>query len=270
MCYNAAYSIEKNLKHAISREQDPNLKRKLEDMLENWRKNKLPFVPPIRIDDVVHFSNAFEHAFFPAFYLENGERQLGFFRWGLIPRWCKDEKKALTLWNQTINARSETMFDKPSFRASAKDRRCVIILDGFYEYHHIGKDKYPFFIEQKGKPMYVAGLYELTEIDGVEWRTFTIVTCDGNERMKYIHNNPKNPGRMPVILDYDQVDLWLNPRPNVALEQLENTVTSMCTPLNDADLNAYTVGKLQGKHGIGNDPRARERFTYLEVELEGH
>ena len=118
--------------------------------------------------------------------------------------------------------------------------------------------------------MYVAGLYELTEIDGVEWRTFTIVTCDGNERMKYIHNNPKNPGRMPVILDYDQVDLWLNPRPNVALEQLENTVTSMGTPLNDADLNAHTVGKLQGKHGIGNDPRARERFTHLEVELEGH
>ncbi len=93
MCYNAAYSIEKNLKHAISREQDPNLKRKLEEMLENWRKNKLPFVPPIRIDDVVHFSNAFEHAFFPAFYLENGERQLGFFAGDLFQDGVKMKRR---------------------------------------------------------------------------------------------------------------------------------------------------------------------------------
>ena len=191
MCYNAAYSIERNLKHAISREQDPALKKKLEEMLEQWQVHKLPFVPNIEIEDTAYYVNAFEHKHFPVFYLEDGDIQLGFFRWGLVPRWCRDEQKAIQIWNQCINARSETIFDKPSFRASALDRHCVVMLDGFFEYHHQGKKKFPFYIYPTEGPMYVAGLFEKTVIEGEEWQTFTIVTTEGNELMQKIHNNPK-------------------------------------------------------------------------------
>ena len=268
MCYNAAYSIERNLKHAISRELDPALKQKLEEMLEQWQKHKLPFVPNIVIEDTAHFVNAFEHKHFPAFYLDEGEIQFGLFRWGLVPRWCKDEKKALQIWNQTINARSETIFEKPSFRASAIDRHCVILLDGFFEYHHQGKKRFPFYIAPNDGPMYVAGLYEKTIIDGAEWRTFTIVTTEGNELMRKIHNNPKNPNRMPVLLRQDQIMDWLAPVKKEDPTDMAKLKLDVFQPYPEDQLKAHTVAQLLGKTGMGNRPEAQEEYIHLDLALE--
>ncbi|MDC1212081.1 SOS response-associated peptidase [bacterium] len=268
MCYNAAYSIERNLKHAISREQDSVLKVKLEEMLEQWQKHKLPFVPNIEIEDQAFFVNAFEHKHFPAFYLEENEIQFGLFRWGLVPRWCKDEKKALQIWNQTINARSETIFDKPSYRASGIDRHCVILLDGFFEYHHEAKKKFPFYISPKDGPMYVAGLYEQTMIDGIEWRTFTIITTEGNELMRKIHNNPKNPNRMPVLLRQDQIMDWLAPTQKDNPTEMAKLKLDFFQPSPEGQIQAHTVAQLQGNNGMGNRPEAQEEYIHLDLGLE--
>src|SRR5690606_17079675 len=82
------------------------------------------------------------------------------FTWGLIPSWAKDAAAAKTIRMKTLNARSETMFELPSFRVSAKSKRCIIYVDGFYEYHTQGKKKYPFrIIMANEEPMILGGLW---------------------------------------------------------------------------------------------------------------
>src|SRR5690606_1820967 len=84
-------------------------------------------------DDKRFYSSAFAHELFPAMILdEHGEKLLTELQWGLVPRWCRDEKKATQLWQQTLNARSETVFEKPSYRASMMDRRCIIFMTGWF------------------------------------------------------------------------------------------------------------------------------------------
>lgn len=116
-------------------------------------------------------------------------------------------------WNNTLNARGETIFEKPSFRTSAKNHRCIIYVAGFYEHHHYNNKTYPFFIYRKdAQPMALAGLWsEWKNPDtGGRLNTFSIVTTKGNKMMARIHNNPKlKEPRMPVILPSELEDEWL-------------------------------------------------------------
>jgi putative SOS response-associated peptidase YedK len=135
---------------------------------------------------------------------EEGQRHLEFFKWGLIPSWAKDPK----IGYKMINARSETIAEKPSFRAALKKRRCLIPADGFYEWKKDGKDKTPMYIQLKsGEVFAFAGLYELWKpADSDKWvKSCTIITTEPNALMKDIHD------RMPVILKPDAYDQWLNP-----------------------------------------------------------
>ncbi len=129
-------------------------------------------------------------------------RELIALGWGLIPSWAKDPKIAYKL----INARGETLKDKPSFRKAFKEKRCLILGDGFYEWRKAGKTKQPVYITLKSKePFAFAGLWETWKSpDGKTINTCTIVTTEANSLMKTIHS------RMPVILRKDQEALWLN------------------------------------------------------------
>ena len=138
---------------------------------------------------------------------EAGDRKVEMFRWGLIPSWSKDKK----IGNRTFNARGETAASKPSFRAAFKRRRLLVLADGFYEWQRIGKgknaQKIPHLIQlAEGRPFGMAGLYETwTDPEtNEEVRSCTIVTTEGNDLMKPIHD------RMPVILPEDRWDLWLD------------------------------------------------------------
>lgn len=125
-------------------------------------------------------------------------------RWGLIPSWAKDAKIGYRL----INARAETVAEKPAFRAAFKRRRCLIPADGFYEWKQLdAKKKQPYYITRPdGGPFAFAGLWEhWTPPDGSEVESCTIVTTEANEQMEELHD------RMPVILDPDNYDRWLNP-----------------------------------------------------------
>ena len=188
--------------------------------------------------------------------------------WGLVPHWVKDDAQLKKLWNNTLNARGETIFEKPSFKLSAAQHRCIVYVDGFYEHHHFNGNTYPFFIHQKNKePLALAGLYsEYTNPDtGGVMNTFTIVTTEGNSLMTKIHNNPKLKGpRMPLILTREAEAQWLAKESDAVVEQ---KVNDLIKSFPSEKLESYTVAKLRGKAYAGNVPEISEPYLYAELEF---
>jgi len=141
-----------------------------------------------------------------------GTRSMSMLRWGLIPSWAKDAKIAFS----TINARAETVAEKPAFRDAFKVRRALVVADGFYEWKSEAGGKQPYLIERKDeRPMAFAGLWERWQPqDGTEAiESFTIIVTAANRLISDLHD------RMPVILDAAQFDMWLDedhqPSPDV-------------------------------------------------------
>jgi putative SOS response-associated peptidase YedK len=134
--------------------------------------------------------------------LNEGRRQFVLMRWGLLPSWVKDPKTFPLL----INARGESLSEKPAFRAAIKRRRCLIPVDGFYEWKTEGDRKQPYYVRARsGGPFVFAGLWETwTGPNGEELDTVAIVTTEANPVLRHIH------GRMPVILAPEDFGLWLS------------------------------------------------------------
>jgi putative SOS response-associated peptidase YedK len=136
---------------------------------------------------------------------DTAKPQLQMLRWGLIPAWAKDPKIGYKL----INARAETVAEKPSFRSAFRHRRCLILATGFYEWQQIAgsRQKQPYFIGLQDEKLFAfAGLYERwSSPDGDAWVTCTIITTVANDLVEPIHQ------RMPVILDSQTYNLWLDP-----------------------------------------------------------
>ncbi|WP_373535901.1 SOS response-associated peptidase [Microcoleus sp.] len=143
---------------------------------------------------------------------EQMQRQLQFMRWGLIPSWAKDMK----IGSKMINARSETVAEKPAFRSAIKHRRCLIVADGFYEWLPQGKHKQPYYFQMsEGEPFAFAGLWENWESpEGEKIVSCTIITTAANETVQPVHD------RMPVILPDSAWEEWLDPAVNSAQEVL--------------------------------------------------
>jgi len=137
----------------------------------------------------------------------DGTGKADFFVWGLIPSWAKDP----SIGARMINARAETLAEKPSFRAAYRYRRCLILADGFFEWQaQVGsKVKVPHYIRLKsGRPFAFAGLWEdWHAADGSQVKSATIITTQPNELIARLHN------RMPVILPPDTYARWLEPAP---------------------------------------------------------
>ncbi|MCK6481406.1 MAG: SOS response-associated peptidase [Planctomycetaceae bacterium] len=134
-----------------------------------------------------------------------GGRRLRHMRWGLIPRWAKDP----AIGNRLINARAETLAEKPSFRDAYRKRRCLIVADGFYEWRKVGGRKEPVWIHPvDGGVLTFAGLWETWKgPDGATVESCTIVTTEANALIGTFHH------RMPVILPEEARDRWLDPAP---------------------------------------------------------
>jgi len=164
--------------------------------------------------------------------LNEEEKSVQLLRWGLIPSWAKDPAIGYKL----INARAESIAEKPSFRAAFKKRRCLIPADGFYEWRleSDGKSKTPMRVRLKSKePFTFAGLWETwKDPQEKEVRTFTIITTEPNEILQPIHN------RMPVILKQEDEEAWLDPQTDV--RHLEKILT----PYSSNEMEAYAVSKL--------------------------
>jgi putative SOS response-associated peptidase YedK len=144
----------------------------------------------------------------PAVRVAGQGRRLDLLYWGLIPHWAKDKKMAA----RTINARAETLAEKPSFRSAFKRRRCLILVDGYYEWQARAGSKQPFFLHRAdGQPFALAGLWEswrdpdiAATPDAPPLESCTIVTTSAAESIRPIHD------RMPVILTAENYDLWLD------------------------------------------------------------
>ncbi|MCY7383900.1 MAG: SOS response-associated peptidase [Microcoleus sp. CAN_BIN18] len=140
------------------------------------------------------------------------QRQFQFMRWGLIPSWAKD----LKIGSKMINARSETVAEKPAFRSAIKHRRCLIVADGFYEWLPLLKHKQPYYFQMaEGEPFAFAGLWENWQSPEAEKIvSCTIITTAANETVQPVHD------RMPVILPECDWKQWLDPAVNSAQEVL--------------------------------------------------
>jgi putative SOS response-associated peptidase YedK len=166
----------------------------------------------------------------------NGRNTIEFFRWGLIPSWAKDP----AIGNRMINARAETLAEKPAFRSAFKNRRCLIPADGFYEWRKDpgGKSKTPMYVRLKsGEPFAFAGLWEAWRSpDDETILSCTIITTTPNALVEKIHD------RMPVILKPDAAKRWLDPA-----EQEPVKLMNLLKPYPASQMTAYAVSKLVNK-----------------------
>lgn len=163
-------------------------------------------------------------------------RHLKMLHWGLIPSWAKDPKIASKL----INARAETVAEKPSFRSAFRQRRCLVVADGFYEWQQQEnkKQKQPYYFRFKDEsPFAFAGLWERWEDpNGKEIQSCTLLTTEANDLMRPIHH------RMPVILSPKDYELWLDPE--VKKPEL---LQPLLHPYPTEQMTAYPVSKLVNK-----------------------
>jgi putative SOS response-associated peptidase YedK len=185
----------------------------------------------------------------PVVRLNGGKRAFALMRWGLLPSWVKDPKTFSLL----INARGETVLDKPAFRNAMRRRRCLIPADGFYEWQAggpAGTAKRPFFVRAKknadggAPPLAFAGLYETwTGPNGEELDTAAIVTTSANRTLAAIHE------RMPVFVPKEAFDLWLDCA-NVEAD----AAAALIRPADEALLEAYEVSPAVNR--VANDSAA--------------
>ncbi len=177
---------------------------------------------------------------------ETGERHLDLLRWGLVPRWAKDTSEAARL----INARADGVMEKPSFRDAFLKRRCLVPMDGFYEWKRAedgSKQAYAVALSD-GAPMGVAGLWEGWKGPDGNWlRTFTVITTEANAKQGLIHH------RMPVILPPETWDAWLGAEPAESEDLAE-----LLVPCGEEELLIWPVDNRVGKVSE-NDARILRR-----------
>jgi len=134
----------------------------------------------------------------------NNKRKIEQMRWGLIPSWAKDK----AIGAKMINARGETLLKKPSFKNLVISNRCIVITDGYFEWHNIGTVKTPYYFHDPKKNILpMAGLWdEWKSANGELMKTYTVITTTPKPEYAHIHN------RMPVILPHSEIDAWINTR----------------------------------------------------------
>ncbi len=163
-------------------------------------------------------------------------RELALLRWGLVPFWAKDP----SIGNRMINARAETVAEKPSFRAAYRKRRCLILADGFYEWHKEADGKTPYFISlAAGEPFAFAGLWEDWHAKDSDdsLQSTAIITTAANDFMSQLHH------RMPVVLQQNSADRWLAGDDEVLAEAGESSPAFRAWPVDRRVNNARNEGE---------------------------
>jgi len=179
--------------------------------------------------------------------------------WGLVPSWIKDERSAEDIRFKTFNARAESLHEKPSFRHSIREKRCLVLADGFFEWREFRGKKYPYYIRLRDRSAFgFAGIWDRWENGTNNLDTFSIITTRANPLLEKIHNTKK---RMPVILREDDEKRWLSD------DLSTDEVNSLLVPCDDKDMEAYTISRLITQRGIEkNVPRVIEKFDYPELK----
>ena len=248
MCYDIKANLEAQLKRA-KRNNDEFSIREIEEKL-------LPYV-----DLPLNHASGFDHPKLLV-YTNLSPQIPQIATWGLVPDWIKNQDEKNKIWQKTLNARVETIFEKPSFKESAKNKRCLIYLDGFYEHHFHNGKAFPHYVSHQDKsPLIVAGVWDEWKNENLNepLKSFSIVTTKGNKLMTKIHNNPKlNGARMPLILTEEMADKWLKNDPKSVEEVLHYHPSE--------NLIAHPVRPIKGKLATGNTEKSSEPHYYAALE----
>lgn len=166
---------------------------------------------------------------------EDGANRIKPMRWGLVPSWAPDPG----IGARMINARAETLTEKPSFKRLVRQQRCLVPANGFYEWRREGSGRVPVWVHLKNKqPFHFAGLWDTwRDPEGEVLQTFTIITTVANKLLRPIHN------RMPVIYDTPLARQWLDPR----FAPDENTLGAVLAPFPSELMEAHDVSLLVNK-----------------------
>ena len=216
------------------------------------------FAPYYEIIDRFDIESAFaENDYIPSYNIapsqqvvaiinDGRKNRLGHLRWGLIPPWAKDEK----IGYKMINARAETVAEKPSFRKAFQKQRCIIPADSFYEWKKEDGKKIPMRIKLKTDELFaIAGLWESWKSpEGKVIHTCTAITTKPNDLMKPIHD------RMPVILKREDEAAWLDPRKNDV-----DFLGNMLLPFDEGQMDAYSVSSAV------NSPKNNEESLIVPI-----
>lgn len=205
-----------------------------------------------------YFYRAFDNPLIPVIS-QASPSKIELMRWGLIPHWAKDQEHANKIRRGTYNARSETLEEKSSFKRAFQQSRCWILVNGFFEWQHIGKDKIPWYIQmENSRPFALAGIYDTwtNPQTFVEEKTVSIVTTHANPLMERIHNTKK---RMPVILSEANEKQWITKGIATADH------TSLLLPLEEDTMKAHRVSKTLGtKSADPNDKKIIIQYDYYQ------
>ena len=242
MCYNVSY-----------------LEKKIEKLKERYKeamdKMELNYRPPGELP-LFYFVNGFVHPQLP-FVKADG---IELFEWGLIPAWVKDAQGAKDIRKHTLNAVSETVFEKPSFRGSIMRKRGILPVSGFFEWRDFAKKKYPYLIQLKEEEIFSLGcIYEYwtDKTSGEVHQTFSILTTAANPLMQQIHNQKQ---RMPLIIDRADEKAWLNPE----LSRAE--IEALMKPFPAEKMKAITISNsINSPRNERNIPEILEEVKYDEL-----
>lgn len=224
--------------------------------LEDRFKAKFP--SGSKFDPAFHI-NGFNKPIMPVITNDEPE-SLNLYRWGMIPFWVKDEKSAEDISSKTLNAREETIFEKPSFKNSIKSKRCLIPSTGFFEWMHYKGNAYPHFIFLRDEKIFsFAGIWSdwTNKSTGEIMHTFSIITTEANPLMAKIHNKKK---RMPVILKKNDETKWLDN------DLDEESIRNLLVPFDENKMNAYTISKLiTDRSRNSNVKEVIDKYEYNEL-----
>jgi len=158
--------------------------------------------------------------------------------WGLIPDWVKSKNDALELRDKTLNAKAETIFEKPSFKYNILSNRCLLPVSGFFEWHDFNNNKYPYYIQPSDEPGFLlASVFDrwIDRTTGEVHDTFSIVTTAANPLMEMIHNSKK---RMPLILEPDAAYKWMDK------STTPGEINTLFLPFDENKMKAHTISKM--------------------------
>jgi putative SOS response-associated peptidase YedK len=209
----------------------------------------------------VYHADGFTFLQMPVITMEHPQH-IQLMHWGLIPHWVKTKADADKLKAQTLNARGETVFEKPSFRSGITHHRCLVPADGFFEWMDFAKKKYPHYVYFKRQDIFCfAGIHSRwTDFEtGEVFDTFSIITTEANPLMARIHNVKL---RMPVILPASHYAEWLS------TETSRATIASLLCPYPDSEMAAHTISKrITSRFENSDVPEVVEPFVYPELAL---
>lgn len=198
--------------------------------------------------------NAAPTQMLPVIISERDETKIELMKWGLIPSWAED----MSFGSKAINARAETITEKPSFRKAIKERRSIVPVNGFYEWQKTGNGKQPVFISLKSEEIFaLAGLWEIWKSkEGKVVRSFTIITTEPNELTASIHD------RMPAIIPINEVNIWLSN------ELPLKDYVSMLKPYHSDEMTFKPVSKLLNSPTVNVPELLDQSYIHLNIDKD--